>query len=584
MTELVTREAFIKATHLDRLKLGAAAGPLMRLSGITRFNRLYDEIHLLEGMNFIEAFMHQMQIEFEVQGKGLERIPKEGAFIAVSNHPYGMWDGLVMLKLLASRRPDFKVMANFLLQQIPQVREFMVATSSMEDLDGSYVNVRGMKQVMTHLKNGHPLGVFPAGEVSTFHRRDRGISDRAWQKQAVKLIANAEVPVIPIYFEGGNSALFHLMGLIHPTLQAATIPSETLRKRKTTIKVRIGSPISVKEQKKIGSQDRLGRYLRARVYSLESELEVQAFFRPRFSFPTKNKDIAAPANQELIVQEVEKLRLAGRLICAQAEFDIFEARASEIPHGLQEIGRRREITFRVVGEGTGHDRDLDEYDLYYRHLFLWDREAGEIAGAYRMGLGDEIMMKYGKRGFYTFSLFNMKQGMVPLLSQSVELGRSFILPDYQRKRLPLFLLWKGIRQFLLRNLQYRYLIGPVSISNDYSTLSKSFMVAFIRHYFFDHDLAKLIKPRKRFKPQVSKVEVEDLLEGTTDDIQMADRLVEELEPKHARLPVLLKKYIKQNARIIGFNVDPKFMNALDGFMVLDIQNLPSEAEEMYGKG
>ncbi len=580
MNKLVTREAFIKATNLERFKLGAAAGPLMRLTGITKFNRLYDELHSLKGMAFIDEFMRMMQVTIEVEGKGLDRIPKDGAFIAVSNHPYGMWDGLIMLKLLGEKRADFRVMAHFLLQQIPQVQDLMIPLNASEQ--EIFLNIQGLRQTKRHLKEGHPMGIFPAGEVSTFHRRDRGVTDRAWKKDAIKLMASAEVPIIPVYFEGGNSAIFHLMGLIHPTLRMATIPSETLRMRQTVIKVKIGSPISVKEQKSLGSADRFGRYLRARVYALGSGLEVQAFFRKRFSFPTKHKEIAAERDKGLIAKEVESLRQDNGLICSQAEFDIFVAKASAIPNGLQEIGRRRELTFRQVGEGTGHDRDLDEYDLYYRHLFLWDREAEEIVGAYRMGPGDEIMMKYGKRGFYTFSLFRMQKGLTPLLAQSVELGRSFILPEYQRKRLPLFLLWKGIRQYLLRHPQYRYLIGPVSISNDYSKVSKSFMVAYIQHFFFDQELAKHIKPRKRFHPNLGKIDIGGLLEGVSEDIKMADKLVEELEPRHARLPVLLKKYIKQNARIICFNVDPKFMNALDGFMVLDIQNLPSESEEIYG--
>lgn len=584
MREIVTKEAFMQVTHLDRSRFGsAAAGPLMRLAGINRFNRSYHYIHNLQGSEFIDAFLRTMKIDVVVEGKGLNRIPKEGAFLTVSNHPYGMWDGLILLKLLQDRRPDFKVLANFLLQQIPQLQGSMLAVNPFTDgPEALSKNIRGMKEVFRHLEAGQPLGLFPAGEVSSFHRRDRAVTDRAWQKQSLKFIRKAEVPVVPIFFEGGNSALFQVMGMIHPLLRNAALPTETLRERKTRITVRIGSPITVREQRKIGNVDRLGRYLRSRVYALGSGIEVQTFFRRPFSFPQEQDPVAAAQDPGRIQAEVDALQRAGAVIASQGEFDVVVARAVQIPAGLQEIGRLRELTFREVGEGTGHARDLDEYDLYYYHLFLWDREAGQIAGAYRMGPGDEIMMKYGKRGFYTFSLFRMQKGFTPVLSQSVELGRSFILPDYQRKRLPLFLLWKGIRRFLLQHPQYRYLIGPVSISNDYSSAAKQFMVAFIEHYFFDHQLARHIKPRKQFKPIFPNLDVDGLLEGTADDIKMADRIVEELEPSHARLPVLLKKYIKQNARIIGFNVDPKFMNALDGFMVLDIQSLPPETDEIYG--
>ncbi|RMG67545.1 MAG: GNAT family N-acetyltransferase, partial [Bacteroidetes bacterium] len=221
--------------------------------------------------------------------------------------------------------------------------------------------------------------------------------------------------------------------------------------------------------------------------------------------------------------------------------------------------------------------DSDEYDLYYWHLFLWDQKASQLAGAYRLGPGDEIMARYGKRGFYLHSLFRMKAAFHPWLAQAVELGRSFVLPDYQRQRLPLFLLWKGIYTFLGRHTQYRYLLGPVSISNDYRPLSRSFIVAFIRRYYFDAELARLVRPRKAFRPARGQADPEALAEGVGNgDLRQADMVLDALEPAHARLPILLKKYIKQNARIIGFNVDPKFNQALDGLIIMDLKDLPVE--------
>ncbi|MBK9015008.1 MAG: GNAT family N-acetyltransferase [Saprospiraceae bacterium] len=171
---------------------------------------------------------------------------------------------------------------------------------------------------------------------------------------------------------------------------------------------------------------------------------------------------------------------------------------------MQEIGRLRELTFRVVGEGTGKTRDLDEYDLYYRQLILWDRESKQIAGGYRMGIGDEIFERYGAAGFYISSLFKIKEGFHPYMKKSVELGRSFIVPDHQRKRLPLFLLWKGILYFLLKNPRFSYLYGPVSISKYYSNLSRGVIVAYIKKYFYNNELAHFLKPRKPFKVKVDK--------------------------------------------------------------------------------
>ncbi|GAB4412711.1 MAG: lysophospholipid acyltransferase family protein [Bacteroidia bacterium] len=575
MRELVSKSAFVKVAQLEKLRLSGAAKPLMRLSGIEQINRVYDRLHRLRGLDFVEGLIRTMEIEIEWDGKGLERIPTSGPFITISNHPFGLWDGLILLKLFAKIRPDYKVMADFLLQHVEPVGDLFIRATPGE---GSAMPA-GIDAVADHLAAGSPVGIFPAGEVSTFQRTSRQVTDPAWQRQILRLIQTAQVPVIPVYFEGSNSPFFHIMGMIHPSLRMAAIPQETLRKKKTKIRVRVGSPITVKEQQSVTGTDRLGRYLRARTYSLGSGLPVNRFFRPRFQFPVRQQAIAPETATHLIRREIEQLDPAS-LICAQGEFEVYCARAAHIPHALQEIGRLREITFREVGEGTGHACDTDEYDLYYHHLFLWDKDAGKIAGAYRMGPGDEIMLKYGKKGFYTHSLFKMQAAFEPYLHQAVELGRSFILTDYQRKRLPLFLLWKGIYTFLRQHEQYRYLIGPVSISNDYSPLSKSFIVAIIRRFYFDPTLASMIQPRKRFHPRLKHVDIDGLVEGIDgSDLKQVDRVLEEIEPAHFKLPVLLKKYIRQNARIIAFNVDPKFNHALDGFMIMDLKDLPEATAE-----
>ncbi|MEL6696268.1 MAG: GNAT family N-acyltransferase [Bacteroidota bacterium] len=583
MKELVSKAEFVRATQLERYGMAGVAGPLMRLTGLFKFNKLYQEIQEKEGLEFIDAFMERMDIEVEWEGKGLQKIPKEGPFITISNHPFGTWDGLILLKHLAKDCPHFKVMANRLVQQVEPIKDYFIWVNPME-AQGSAINVAGMKHALEHLKAGHPLGLFPAGEVSTFQPKSLTVSDRAWQRPAVKLIQKAGVPVIPIYFSGANSPLFHLMGMIHPLFRTAQIPRESLKMAHSKVRVRVGSPISVRDIKQIDGVDRLGRYLRARTYSIGSNLEVGTFFgsRSRNKPTQKEQPIVDPRPQHLILKEIEALGEEHKLT-SQAEFDIYVAAAQQIPNLLQEIGRSREVTFRSVGEGTGQSKDLDEFDLYYLHLIMWDRENKKIVGAYRMGQGDLIIKKYGKQGFYTSSLFHMKDDLVPVLRQSVELGRSFIMEEYQRKRLPLFLLWRGIYTFLKGQPQYRYLIGPVSISNDYTDVAKSLMVAMIERYFFDPELSQYIQPRKQFRPKIRKIDLNDLLDGVGDNLKQIDRLIEEIEPSHFRLPVLLKKYIRQNARIIGFNVDPLFNDALDGFMVMDLTELPEATEENMTK-
>ncbi len=572
---LVSKHEFIENTGLKKWRLAGAAGPLMKLTGVERMNRLYDSVEAKEGLAFVEALFRQQAIRLEVSGKGLKKLPQEGAFITVSNHPFGFWDGLALLQIIQSQRPDFKVMANSLLEQIDTIKEAFIPVDPFDKTTQS--NISGLKKAIKHLRQGKPLGIFPAGEVSSLHNGN--IVDRVWARSVIKLIRNAEVPVVPIYFEGSNSALFHLLGLLHPNLRTAAIPAENMRRKNTVIKIKVGKPISVKEIKNINGVDRLGRYLRARTYSLDSDLKVGQFYRRRPHRAPKMKALAPEGNYQAIKQEVASLA-PSCLITEQQQFQVFLASAERIPQTLQEIGRLRELTFRGVGEGTQLERDLDEYDLYYQHLFLWDSKNHKIAGAYRLGMGTDIMKSYGKKGFYTQSLFKIKNGFKPILDQAIELGRSFITPDYQRQRLPLFLLWRGLHQLVNESDTYRYLFGPVSISNDYSRLSRELIVALIQRYYSDERLSGLVKARKKFTPKLKKIEVDALLEGTEDDLKKVDRLIEDLDPGDFRLPVLLKKYIKQNARIIAFNVDPKFSNSLDGMIVLDLKEIPEETGKM----
>jgi putative hemolysin len=287
-------------------------------------------------------------------------------------------------------------------------------------------------------------------------------------------------------------------------------------------------------------------------------------------------------NSALIQQEIEHLSF-GNLIASQANFDVFVAKAKQIPNVLNEIGRLRETTFRAVGEGTGKSLDLDEYDLYYLQLIIWDREERKIVGGYRLGKGDEIFARYGVEGFYINNFFKIDEGFYPIMQQAVELGRSYIVPDYQKKRLPLFLLWRGILFFLLQNPQYRYLYGPLSISKYYSEVSRSLIVEFVKRFFYDYELAKFLKPRKPFKVKTEKVDIDLLLQNMTGEMSALDNFIEDIEPSHISMPVLLKQYVKQNAKIIGFNVDPNFSDVLDGFMILDLHDVPYATIEALKK-
>ena len=579
--EIVKPKDILKANpYLAYLGGENLAKFIMYVLRFNKLNKIYGQIGDKEGIEFVGELIKILEIKYDFDEKELRKIPKEGPFIVVSNHPFGGLDGILLIKILSQVRPDIKVMANFLLKKIEPISDFFLAANQFENQKEINPGFGGIKNAMQHLKNGGGLCIFPAGEVSGYHANNK-ITDRQWQYPVLKFIKHSKVPVIPVYFGGHNSRLFHFIGRINQNLQNVKLPSEFLNKKRKPVKVRIGSAISINEQAGFPEVYQFGRYLRAKTYSLCNRMEVKRFFNYSLKRQKKIEVIAEPISTKLIQTEIAALDSA-RLLFKVKNFTVYCAPSNEIPNVLYEIGRLREITFREVGEGTNRSIDLDEFDLYYHQLFIWDDEAQRLVGAYRIGKGADILHDYGVRGFYTQSLFRIKELFEPVIEQSLELGRSFVIKEYQRQPMPLFLLWKGILYFLLKNPEYRYLIGPVSISDDYSKTSKEMILKFIMSHHFDWKHARYISPRKSFKFKSQDPNMNVIMENL-NDINKLDRFIGDVDELNTGLPVLLKKYIKLNAKIIGFNVDPKFNNCLDGLILLDVYDVPKNTIESLSK-
>lgn len=560
-----------KAIKLDnRLGGDLLVRFLMQLTKLDKVNALYESHSQENALAFIDHALEELDVTCAINDADLARIPKTGAFITVSNHPLGGIDGLLLIKLLLKIRPDFKVMGNFLLNKIEPLQPLIIPVNPFEQFKDAASSLAGMKASLSHLQIGSPLGVFPAGEVSTFQNDARIVIDKPWNLTIAKLITKSEVPVIPIYFEGENSLFFHLLGQIHPLLRTARLPTELFNKKGKEVKIRIGTAISPKQLAEFSKPSELTAYIRAKTYALGTKLEVPSFFKKFTYRPSKKQlPIIEAIPKELLKAEIEQALIDFPLLKSDP-FEIFCAPAATIPNVLKELGRLREITFREVGEGTNNSTDLDPFDLYYHHLVIWDKEKEKIVGSYRLCKGKLALHQNGKRGFYLNTLFKMDDALLPMLGESIELGRSFIVKEYQRKPLSLFLLWKGIFYYLLKNPEYRYLIGPVSISNDFSSFSRNLIVAFIKRNYFDEEIAQYIKPRKKFRiPENRRVDSSLVLSSLEKSISKLDAFIKDIEFGFGA-PVLLKKYLKLNAKMVGFNVDPKFNDALDGLVVVDI--------------
>ncbi|MBM6498655.1 GNAT family N-acyltransferase [Flavobacterium macrobrachii] len=577
---LVTAKEVAKAINADKYGvLGTFSGwLLMKVLKISTLNKIYDRNKHLSEVEFLNAILDEFQIKFEIPEEDLKRLPKDGAYITVSNHPLGGIDGILLLKLMLEREPNFKIIANFLLHRIEPMKPYIMPVNPFENHKDAKSSVIGIKETLRHLSDGKPLGMFPAGEVSTY-KDGKLVVDKPWEEGAIKVIRKAQVPVVPIYFHAKNSKLFYFLSKIDDTLRTAKLPSELLTQKDRVIKVRIGKPISVAEQNEHQSIEEYSEFLRRKTYMLANSFddEESKLLNPvnlNLKTPKPPKQIVKPANHEEILKEIEELKNGDYRLTQSKNYQVFFVSADKIPNILHEIGRLREITFREVGEGTNESIDLDQYDKYYHHMFLWDDDAQVIAGAYRMGLGSEIYTKYGIEGFYLQDLFRFEPELYDMMSKSIEMGRAFIIKEYQQKPMPLFLLWKGIVHTTLRHPEHKYLIGGVSISNQFTDFSKSLMIEFMKSHYYDPYVAQYIHPKKEFKVKLKDADKDFLFNETEADLNKFDKIIDEIEPGSLRLPVLIKKYIKQNARVVAFNVDPMFNNSVDGLMYIRIADLP----------
>ena len=574
---LVSSKEILQVIGLQKLGfLGSSVGwIILRILRISAINKIYDNNKNKSDLDFLNGILDDCKIKFEIPEEDLKRIPKEGPFITISNHPLGGIDGVLLLKLVTEKRADYKIVANFLLHRVAPLKPYVMPVNPFETRKDAKSSVAGIKSALLHLREGKPLGIFPAGEVST-HKDGKLNVDKPWEEGAIKLIKKANVPVIPIYFHAKNSRLFYFLSKFSDTLRTAKLPSEIIQQRGRVIKVRIGKPISVKDQDTFKALPDFYKFIRRKTYMLANPFEKsnKLISSQKIKIKKATKKISPQRNSDLFITEVDALRETNSRLLQSKNYEVFFASAKDIPNLIHEIGRLREITFRAIGEGTNKEVDLDKFDNYYHHLLLWDAVAEKLVGAYRMGLGKEIYKKYGIKGFYVQSLFRIEPELHQMMDNTIEMGRAFIIDEYQQKPMPLFLLWKGIVHVTLRYPQYKYLMGGVSISNQFSDFSKSLMIEFMKSHYYDPYIAQYIRPKKEYKVKLKDGDKDFVFDASKADMQKFDKIIDEIEPGILRIPVLIKKYVKQNARLVAFNVDPKFNNAIDGLMYIKVADIP----------
>ena len=576
MKKLLTSDDIIRYFKWSKLtKPFVALG--LNILGFRKINRLYSPSADLENLPFTDDMLMRYNITYDVNENELNCIPKEGPFMLVSNHPFGGIEGIILYNAIARVRPDFKIMANFVLGFIPNLKDVFFSVNPFENNKELAGSNGGIRASLNQLKEGHGLGVFPAGEVARYHGHSYP-EDIAWAPSIAKLVQKTNVPVIPVYFDGNNSHKFYFLTRIHPILGTFRLVKELLNKRNKKLIMKIGKPILQSEVAQYETPEALAAYLKNRSYALQANISQETKkFRSRVSDP-----IDPPFRPSDLARELRAIRKKS-LLFTTADFECYLADYDKIPHVMHEMGRRREEAFRAVGEGTGKSIDTDNYDTYYKHLILWDTKEQTIAGGYRIGIGDEIYEKYGARGFYVDSLFNIDPKFEPYLKETIELGRSFVSVDYQKDILPLLLLLKGLMETIMRYPKMNYFIGPVSISSWYPKFYQSLMVYYVTTKHTNEEMSQLFHPKTPFVPNFNKCDIEVLMEKNMETVDKFDRYLMKLSNGDYRMPTLFKKYLKINSKFLCFNVDPDFNDTLDGLLLLKFTDYPKEELDMMLK-
>ena len=583
---------FDLASHLKtplQRRLYRAIGPTVEKTlAIRDFEGVYQETsrryrehpHFPQVFAWFDSVMQTVDVSVEADLPTDFEFPKSGPLIIIANHPFGIVDPVVLARWAAQFRPDLKVMTNSLLLAMPELEPHIIPVNPFGGEDAAKTNLAPMKEAIRLLRAGGTLVIFPAGEVAAY-RMGRGIEEPAWSRHVGSLVRRTQATVLPVYFPGSNSALFHAAGLLHSRLRTSLLLREFKRRAGGAVEMRVGHPIPYSRLKKFEDDEALTSYLRIHTFVLHQRGR-QMPSAPALNNETSEAVPTAPATTpERMAAEMDAIRARGGRLVGQGSLSVYQAHSHEIPCVLNEIGRLREITFREVGEGTGETLDLDKYDRYYEHLILWDEEKEQVAGAYRLGRADLILREYGPKGLYTSTLFHFEKPFLAHLGNAVEMGRSFIVKAYQRNLASLPLLWKGIAHWIARYPQYTKLFGPVSISRDYNSLSRKMIVTFLQDNKLHPQLASFVKPRNPFRFLRGRRLMREFISANLQNVDDCSALVSSVETDGKGIPVLLKHYLKLNATILSFNVDKDFSDVLDGLIMVDFTEMDARFLDKY---
>ncbi|MCY9852951.1 lysophospholipid acyltransferase family protein [Vibrio mediterranei] len=560
-----------------RSPLGLAENVTEWATGLSVLDRLYAQRPAdCDTETFLRFTLDILGIDYRIEAGSSETIPKTGATIIVANHPLGCVEGVILAEVLLQIRKDVKILANEFLKLVPELEPLFIGVDVFNGTNAHRSNARALRQANQHLELGGLLLVFPAGEVSQLvDRKSLQLEDKQWSRSVSTLIKRNQATTVPVHIGGVNSKHFYLAGKVHPMLRTAMLGRELLNKKNTAIRISIGNKIKFKEVSSLDSQQ-LVSYLRLNTYLLNQQHPERN--HSSLSSHQREQAIASETHLSELLEDIELLP-QEHLLLTSGEFEVYCTTMDHIPAVMREIGRIREINFRQVGEGTGQSLDIDQFDHLYQHLFVWDKEKQKLVGAYRLGLVDQLIKQGDMRTLYSRTLFNFEHTFLNTMGKSIEMGRSVVAEEYQKSMSALLLLWKGIAEFVRRNPNYTHLFGPVSISNDYSDIARQLLTDTMTLHHYDNDSARYVSASNPPKQSRHRQWCPQTL-GALADVQLLSRVISRLDTGKS-VPVLLRQYLNLNGKLVCFNVDPNFNDALDGLIVVDLTSVPHKSLARY---
>ena len=519
----------------------------------------------LQGLEFVEQVLDELNFDTRYKPKQIEHIPNEGKLVIVANHPIGSLDALALIKVLSTVRQDLKVVANRMLMSVSAMHSLLLPVDNLSGMSKK----QELSNIQNHLKGGGALLIFPAGEVSRLG--PTGIKDCKWNSGFLRMAKKANCPILPIFIKAKNSPFFYGTSMIYKPLASLLLVTEMFKQRKKSLEFEIGASIPPESYLIENLKDKeIVNLIRKQLYRLTTKKTL----------PLKTQTpIAVPECRKELKRAIEQCQLLGKTHDGMHIHLYQYVGSSPI---FRELGRLREIAFRAVGEGSGKRRDIDKYDMDYQHLVLWDPMQLELVGAYRLACAQQIIQKHGREGLYTDSLFSYTDAMTPYLHQGIELGRSFVQPKYWGRK-SLDYLWYGIGAFIKSYPQYRYLFGAVSVSNALPEQAKAMLVYYYQHYY--KSSIELATPNNELKLTEQQLTQCNILFNGNDVKEDFVELKHVLANMGAQVPTLFKQYTELcnpgGVQFLSFSIDPDFNNCIDGLVLVDLKSVKENKAKRY---